>query len=251
MKIRHIVVAAIIAVMLPPLAARAQAAQLEVYASTAIKAVLQVLGPQFEKASGDKLVFVFGSATVLSRQIDHGAVFDVAILTAALTDRLAASGKIAPASRVTIARSGMGVAVRAGSPKPDIGTAVALKRTLLNAHSIGYSRKGLSGLASAAMLKKLGIADALKPKIKVLGENAAVAVAKGDVEIGLTMTSAVPAVAGAELAGPFPASLQTYLVFAAGIASARRNAAAAKALIEFLSAPAAASVYKAKGMEPE
>jgi molybdate transport system substrate-binding protein len=242
--------AVIAAVALPFLAVQAQAAELKVFASTAVKAVLEELGPQFEKSTGNKLVFTFDPAAKLKTQIDQGAAVDVAVLTASLNDALATAGKLDPASRMTVARAGLGVAVRAGAPKPDVSTAAALKQTLLNAKSIGYNGVGASRAGTEAMLAKLGIADQVKSKVKLLDVSAPIAVAKGDVEIGLGPVSEVLPVAGAQLAGPYPADVQAYLVFTAGVASASKDADAAKALIQFLAGPAAAPVLKAKGMEP-
>jgi len=244
------VVAVMIGIVLPLLVAGAQAAELKVYASTAVKAVLEELGPQFEKATGDKLVFTFDLSAAVKKQIDEGAAFDVAILTLTLTNDLATADKIDPASRVAIARAGSGVAVLAGSPKPDVSTAEALKRTLLQAKSIGFTGIGSSRPGNEALLAKLGIADQVKPKIKLLNESAPVAVAKGEVEIGLGLMSEVLLVPGVRLAGPFPAGLQSYVVFMAGVSSASKNADAARSLIKFLTAPAAAPVLKAKDMEP-
>ena len=143
MKIQR-VVAVITGIVRPLVAAGAQAVELKVYPSTPVKAVLEELGPQFEKATGDKLVFTFGLSAAMKKQIDQGAAFDVAILALTLTDGLATAGKIDPASRVAIARAGSGVAVPAGSPKPDVSTAEELKRTLLQAKSIGFNGVGAS-----------------------------------------------------------------------------------------------------------
>ena len=249
MKIQR-VVAVMIGIVLPLLVAGAQAAELKVYASTAVKAVLEELGPQFEKATGDKLVFTFDLSAAVKKQIDEGAAFDVAILTLTLTNDLATADKIDPASRVAIARVGSGVSVPAGSPKPDVSTAEALKRTLLQAKSIGFTGIGVSRAGNEALLAKLGIADQVKPKIKLLNEAAPAAVANGEVEIGLGPMSEVLPVPGVQLAGPFPGGLQSYLVFAACVSRASKNADAAKSLIKFLIAPAAAPVFKAKDMEP-
>ena len=141
--------------------------------------------------------------------------------------------------------------MRAGSSKPDVSTAEALKRTLLRAKSIGFTGVGVSRAGNEALLAKLGIADQVKPKIKLLNEAAPAAVAKGEVEIGLGPMSEVLLVPGVRLAGPFPAGLQSYLVFMAGVSSASKNADAARSLIKFLTAPAAAPVFKDKDMEPE
>ena len=244
------VTAAMIGIVLPLLPAGAQAAELKVYSSTAVKAALEELGPQFEKATGDKLVFTFGLSSAVKKQIDEGAAFDVVILTLALTNDLATAGKIDPASRVVIARVGSGVSVPAGSPKADVSTAEALKRTLLRAKSIGFTGTGVSRAGNEALLAKLGIADQVKPKIKLLNESAPVAVAKGEVEIGLGPMSEVLLVPGVQLAGPYPAGLQSCVVFMAGVSRVSKNAAAARSLIKFLTAPAAAPVFKAKDMEP-
>jgi molybdate transport system substrate-binding protein len=249
MKIERVVAAAI-GIMLPLLVSGAQAAEIKVYASTAVRGVFEALGPQFEKASQNKIVFTFGPAAEMKKQIDGGAAFDIAVLTPALTDGLATAGKIDPASRVAVARAGSGVAIPASSPKPDVSTPEALKQTLLKAKSIGFNGVGASRAGNEALLAKLGIADQVAPKLKLLNESAPVAVGKGEVEIGLGPISEALIVPGVQLAGPYPGDLQTYLVFTAGVSSASKNADAAKSLIKFWTAPAAAPVFKAKGMEP-
>ena len=241
---------ALFSLLLPLAAAQAQAAELRVFSSTALKAVLDNLGPQFEKASGNKLVYTIGPAAVMKLQIDQGAAFDVAILTPPLTDALATAGKIDPTSRATVARAGLGVAVRAGAAKPDVSTADGLKQAILNAKSIGFNGQGASRLGIEAMFAKLGLTDAVKPKIKLLQESAPVAVAAGQVEIGLGPVSEIVAVSGAQVAGAFPAEYQSYLVLLGSVAADCKNADAAMALLKFLTAPAAAAVLKANGMEP-
>jgi molybdate transport system substrate-binding protein len=242
--------AALLTIGLLSLGATAHAAEIKVLASTALKSVLEQLRLQFEQSSGNKLNFSFGPAAVLKAQIDQGAATDVAVLTAALTNVLAKTGKLDPATRATIARAGLGVAVRAGAPKPDVSTTDALKRTLLNAKSIGFNGVGASRASIEAMINKLGIAEALKPKIKLLNVSAPVAVAKGDVDVGLGPVSEILPLAGVQLAGSLPAEVQSYLVFTAAVSSSSKNAEAAKALIQFLTAPSVAPVLKAKGMEP-
>lgn len=230
--------------------ARAQAAELKVSASTAVKSVLEQLGPQFEKTGGSKLTFSFGPAATLKGKIDQGELFDVAILTAPLMDALVKDGKVDAATRATIARAGLGVAVPAGAAKPDVSTDEALKRTLLSAKSIGYNAVGASRAGCEAMLRKLGIADEVQTKIKLLDMSAPLAVAKDEVEIGLGPVSEVLPVEGVQLAGPFPADLQSYLVFSAAVSAESKNAEAAAALIKFLASPSAAPVLEAKGMQP-
>jgi molybdate transport system substrate-binding protein len=243
-------IAAIAVLSLPLLSVHAQGAEIKVFASTAVKGVLEQLSPQFEKASGNKINFSFGPAAVLKDQIDKGGAFDVAVLTASLTDALANAGKVDAATRATMARAGLGVAVRAGTAKPDVSTDEALKQTLLHAQSIGFNGVGASRAAIEGVIGKLRIADALKAKIKLLDVSAPIAVAKGDVAVGLGPVSEILPIAGAQVAGPFPADLQRYLVFSAAVSSASSNADAAKALIKFFTAPSVAPVLKAKGMEP-
>jgi len=248
MSIRR-AIAGLFGLLLPLSAAQAQAADIQVFSSTALKAVLDELGPQFEKATGNKLVFTIGPAAAMKSQIDQGAAFDVAIVTPPLLDALAASGKVDTSTRAAIARSALGVSVRAGAPTPDVTTADALKHALLNAKSIGFNGQGASRAGIEAMLAKLGIAEDVKPKIKLLQTSAPEAVAKGDVELALSPISEVVAVAGAQLAGPVPADYQSCLVLSGAVSATSKYADAAKAFIKFLSAPSAVSALKAKGME--
>lgn len=158
--------------------------------------------------------------------------------------------KIETNSVATIASAGLGVSVRAGAMKPDVSTDEALKLALLNAKSIGYYGVGAARTGNEAMLRKLGISDVVQPKIKLLDVPASIAVAKGDVELGLGPISEILPVSGAQFAGPFPPDVQFYLVFSGGVSSGSKNFDAAKALIKFLTSPAGASVIKANGLEP-
>jgi molybdate transport system substrate-binding protein len=245
----HRAIAALIGLALLVLGAQAQAAEIKVLASTAVKTVLEELGPQFEKATGNKLTFTIAPAAVLKSQIDQGAAFDVAILTVPLTDGLAGEGKI-DTTRTAIAHAGIGVAIHKGAPKPDIGTTEAFKRALLNAKSVGFTAAGASGVYLKTLFEKLGIADELKPRLKLLAGGAGEAAANGEVEIGLTQISEILPYANAELVGPLPADIQSYTYFSAGVSAASKEADAAKAFVKFLAAPAALPVLKAKGMEP-
>jgi molybdate transport system substrate-binding protein len=232
------------------LTSQAPAADIKVFVSTAAKSVLDQLGSDFEKTSGNKLDVSVGPAADLKQKIDQGAAFDIAILTAPLIDALAQAGRIDPASRATIARAGLGVSIGSGVAKPDVSTDDALKTTLLNAKSIGYNGVGASKAANEAMFSKLGISDAVRPKVKVLDVSAPIAVAKGEVEIGLGPISEILPVEGVQFVGAYPADVQSYLVFSAGLSSSTKETGAAKALIDFLRSPAAVPVIKTKGMEP-
>jgi molybdate transport system substrate-binding protein len=243
------VIAAIVGLALPLLAGQAQTAEIKVLASTAVKTTLEELRPQFEKATGNKVEFDFAPAAILKTKIDQGTAFDVAILTVPVTDSLAGAGKIDTA-RTTIAHSGIGVAIHKGAPKPDISTTEAFKRTLLDAKSVGFTAAGATGAYLKTLFEKLGIADELKPKLKLLQGAAGEAAANGDVEIGMTQISEILPYANADLVGPLPSEVQSYTYFSAAVSAASREADVAKAFIKFLAAPAALAVIKAKGMEP-
>ncbi len=243
------VFAAVVGLAWPLLMGQAQAAEIRVLASTAVKTTLEELGPQFEKATGNKVDLEFAPAAVLKVKIEQGAAFDVAILTAPVTDALAGEGKI-DAVRTTIAHSGIGVAIHKGAAKPDIGTTEAFKRTLLNAKSIGFTAAGATGGYLKSLFEKLGIADDLKPKLKPLQGAAGEAAASGEVEIGMTQISEILPYANAELVGPLPPDIQSYTYFSAAVSKVSKEADTASTFIRFLAAPAALTVIKAKGMEP-
>jgi molybdate transport system substrate-binding protein len=226
----------------------AQAAELTVLESNALKSVMDELGPQFEKATGNKLVQIVGTTSELRGMIEKGATFDVAVFTKSALDDLAKQGKIADAPRVAIARTGIGVGVKKGAVKPDVSTTAAFKSAMLNAASIGYVKQTPTAANMKVIFDKLGIADQVQPKIKLLDVVVAEALAKGQVEIGLTQTSEIVPNSNVELAGPLPADIQVYTVFGGGIAPASHDGAAA--LVQFLASPAAASVLKANGLEP-
>jgi molybdate transport system substrate-binding protein len=219
----------------------ASAADIRVISSNALKTTLEQLGPAFEKATGHKVVFTFGAAVPLTAEIKKGATFDLAVLTTAGVDDLIKEGKLVGATRTALAKSGAGVAVRKGAAKPD-----------LDAKSVAYVEQGGTGIYLKALLVRLGIADALKDRIKSLPpENpAAHAVANGEAEIGMTQISEILPYAGAELVGPFPSEIQLTTTFATAVGAAAQQPEAAKALIKFLTAPAAAGVFKAKGLDP-
>lgn len=177
-------------------------------------------------------------------------MFDVAVLTSAVNDGLASAGKIVPDSRRIVARAGMGVAIVNGAPKPDLSTVEAFKNALLNAKSIGFNGQGASRAGFEALFKKLGIADALASKIKLLQTGAPEGVAKGEVEIGLGPISEIIPTPGVQVAGPLPADIQSYLVLSAAISANSKATAAAGVFINFLAGPSVVPVLKAKGMAP-
>ena len=225
--------------------------EVKVLSTHAVEEVLREIAPQFTREGGHHVLCHYDPANALKRQIENGAAFDVAIVTRPVIDGLAGQGKILPATCRDIARAGLGVAVRKGAPKPDIATADAFKRALLAARSIVRSREGASGLYFEKLLQKLGIAEAMRGKI-VLGPSGRIAalVARGEAELAVQQIPELLPVDGADYAGPFPDALQLYTTFSAGVGSAAADRAAAIAFVEALAAPAAAPLFKAKGLEP-
>ena len=233
-------------------AGTAHAAEIRMLVSNAMKTTLEELVPQFEKASEHKLAITFGAASELKTEIEKGATFDVAILTPAVIDALATAGKVVAASRTDIARAPFGMASRKGAPKPDISTVEAFKRALLDAKSIAYVEAGAGSPYFKSLLERLGIAGEVKPKLRPqpTSNPTAKAVANGEAEIGITAISEILPYAGAEVVGPLPPEIQFHSVSAAAIAANAKDTEAAKAVIRFLTAPAAAAVLKAKGLTP-
>ena len=228
----------------------AEAAEIRLLSSNALKSALEELAPQFEKASGHKLVFVWGAAVPLRGQIEKGEVFDATILNTPGIDALITQGKLDSATRTPLARSSVGVAVRKGAPKPDISTTEAFKTALRNAKSIAYVEQGATGIYLKELFVRLGIADELKAKIKLAPTAAADFVARGEAEIGMTQISEILPFPGADLVGPLPADIQLYTSFAGANSAAAKQPDAGKAFLKFLVTPDTAKVMKAKGLEP-
>jgi len=230
----------------------ARAAEIKVICSNGIKAVVDDVRPQFEHASGHTLTIQYGSTAVLKRTIDSGEPFDAVILGAEAVDGLAKAGKVSSATVAELARAGVGVGVRAGTPKPDIKTADGMKRTLLAVKSVTYASEGASRAFIEKMYDHFGITSEMKPKIMLApgSSESDEMVAQGKADIVLTLVSEIlPAAPGVTLVGPLPAEVQGYVTFHAGVGANAKNPEGAKALIQFLKGPKAASIYKAKGME--
>ncbi len=214
-----------------------------------MRSLMTDLVPLFEQASGIKAAIEFRLTSVLQKEIEDGAAFDVALLPRPELDALARAGRIAAGTIADVTRSLVGLAVRAGAPKPDIATVEALTQALLNARSIAYS-DGPSGAYIATLLGRLGIADAMKSKTKLTGRPVAELMASGEAEIGMQQIVAILPVKGAELVGPLPSELQNVITYAAGASTSAQNDAAAKDCIDFMRSPTAAHLIRAKGMQP-
>jgi molybdate transport system substrate-binding protein len=228
----------------------AAAAELTVLAGGSMTASLKDLGPRFEHATGHKLAIHFAGTPELIKLATSGAPFDLGVVPVDVMKDAGARAKFSTAP-VDIARVGYGVAVRAGAAKPDVSTPAALKATLLAAKSITLYPQSAAGGFVLKTFERLGIADAMKTKLKPQAAPGDIpkAVASGEAELGVFLTN-VLAAPGVELAGPFPAELQNDLVFVGAVAAQSTNADAARAFIDYLKTPEAAAVLKAKGMTP-
>ena len=227
------------------------AAELKVLAGGSMTAVLNELKPQFEQASGHKLDISFAGTPDLIKQATSGAPFDCGVVPIDVMKNADTRAKFAGAPPIDIARVGFGVAVKAGAPKPDVSTPEKFKDAMLKAQSITLYPESAAGAYVMKVFDRLGIADAMKAKLKAQATPAGIpqAIAKSEAELGVFLTNVMIA-PGVELAGPFPGDLQQDLVFIGAVAADSKSADAAKAFLTFLKSPAAAAVFKAKGVTP-
>jgi molybdate transport system substrate-binding protein len=230
-------------------------AELKVYSTIGVRSAAEELLAQFERTSGHKLAITWGTAPMLIKRIETGETADVLILSRAGVDTLLQKDKIAPGSDVMLASSGVGIAVKAGAPKPDISTPAALKETLLACRAIAYSEPsagGASGVYFAKLLERMGIAEQMQPKTKYPppGGFSAALLLTGEAELAVQQKPELLHVAGCEIIGLLPGDLNLVTEFAAGIAPASAHADAGKALIQMLRTPEAKAAFVAKGLDP-
>lgn len=213
-----------------------------------MRAVLDAVAPAYAGANSVAVVRVYDSSVALMKRIADGENADAAVFTAGAINDLIAQGKMA--ARVDLAKSFVGIAVAKGAPKPDIATPEAFKQALLSAKSIAHSKTGASGLYFASLIRKLGLADALRPKIKmqdgIVGELAA----RGEAEIAVQQISELMQADGVDIVGPLPDALQSITIFSAGVFSAATQQAAANAFVVHLASASVAPIIRQKGMEP-
>jgi molybdate transport system substrate-binding protein len=233
------------------LAPNTDAAEIKVWTARAVATVLAEVGPQFERATGHKLAISSDLSSEFVKRADAGEPFDLLITGSGPLDGLIREGKIIAATRTDIARSGIGVGVRAGAPRPDISSVEAFKRALVEAKSIAYLKDVGSGIHVARLLVRLGIAEAVaskvtRPERDIVSE----LVAKGEVELGLVVITQILTTPGVDLVGPLPPELQSYVTFAAGIGAHSKEPQGARDLIVFLTGPMATPVIRKQGMEP-
>ncbi len=232
-------------------ASSAHAVELKVLSGNGAKAAVRELCKQFEGATGNTISLHFEVNADLKKKIESGEAFDVAVLNPPVIDALTKEGKLVEGSRADIGHAGLGVAVRFGAPKPDIATVDAFKRTLLSAKAVAYPGKGASGVYFVSLLDRLGIKAEMKGKLRPMAaEDTVEVVARGEADMVVVVATRISDVAGVDFVGAIPADLQTRIGFAAGLGASAQQPDAAKALIRFLSAPAAAPTLKAKGVDP-
>lgn len=233
------------------LAAPAHAAEIKVLSGNGARNAIAELCARFERATGHTVTIRFEVNPQVQRKILEGEAFDVAILNPPVLDELIRRGKVVAATRSVIGRSGIGVGIRAGAPKPDISTVSAFTRTLLDANAVAYPAEGASGRYFVSVVKRLEIAEQMKPKMRPMpGEYNVEIVAHGEADLVVVVASRISGVPGVELVGRIPQELQTWIGFTGGASTAAKEPEAARALLRFLTAPAAAPVLQAAGIEP-
>lgn len=232
----------------------AVAAEITVFCPGAVRSVVGELAQGFQRETGHTVKFVFGTAGALQKRAAAGEAGDVVIVTAAGFEALAKGGKVIAGSRRDVGKVGVAVAVRAGAPVPDISTPDRFKEAMLAAKSVMYADPALggqSGIHTARVFERLGIADAMKPKTRLRpgAPQGLPEVAKGDIEIGIGQMSEIVAAKGVTVVGPLPAELQNTLVFSAGVMVTSAEPAAARAFAEHVASAAARERFKAAGFE--
>ncbi len=250
--IRRFVAAAAFGLVLAATCVAASAAELKMVCPVAMKAAMDGLVADFERASGDKVTIVYGPVGPLLDRVQKGEAIDVIILAGAQIDGLMKQGKIPAGSRSDIAKVGIGVAVRPGAPKPDIGSVDAFKQSMLAAKSISYvnpANGGSAGIYLAGMFERLGIAEEIKSKLVLVPGQATDSIVKGTAEIAITQASEIVADPKVELVGPLPAAIQNITLYSGGVAADSKAPDAAAALMKFLTSPATVAVLKAKGLQ--
>ncbi len=225
-------------------------AEIKVLSSIATREAYLELVPQFERTSGHKVATTWAGTTAIMQRMAAGETYDLVIISSTELDELTRQGKLVAGSRIDLAKSGIGIAVRAGAPKPDVSTPEALKQALLAARTVGYT-SGPSGVYMAALIERMGIAAAVKPKHRGVpsGGTVGTIVATGEADIGFQQVSELVHIPGIDYVGPLPPEVQCITVFSSGVQAGATEPGAARALVAFLTTPAARDVMKKHGLE--
>ena len=242
---RAVAAASLVALSCAPVSA----AEIKVMAVNAVKGALTELAADFEKSSGHKVTIAWGGTEAITKRVTDGEAADIVLIAAPNIERLIAGGRLRAGSRADFARVGVGVAVRAGLPKPDISSGEAVKSAVLAAKSVAYST-GPSGFYLVEMFRKMGIADQIKDKVKQPSSGTQIAemLARGDADLGFQQVSELLHAKGIDYLGPLPADIQNITIYAAALHNAEPDAA--KALLDFLTAPGAATSVRKIGLDP-
>lgn len=229
----------------------AQAAEVRVASSGAVKEAYVELVANFERTTGHKVLTTWGGTESVTKRVRDGEVFDLVIISALNIDRLVGEGKLVTGSRIDVAKSGVGVAVRDGLAKPDVSSSEGLKKAVLDAKSVAYS-SGPSGFYLVDLFKKMGISDQIKDKVKQTPSGVQVGdlLARGEADLGFQQVSELVHVKGIQYIGPLPADIQHTTTFSVGLHAKAPEPDAAKALVNALTASEAAAVIRKAGMEP-
>ncbi len=241
---------ALITVLMTFFALPAQAAEIRLFVTGASKVVVTELAEEFARKAGHKVIITADTAGGVAKRVEAGEAFEVAVATRGVVDSLIGKGKLAAGSRGDIASTSVGVAIKEGAAKPDISTLAAFRQTLLNAKTIAYvdpASGGTSGIYIASVIEKMGLTEALKPKLRLLsGGFVAELVAKGEAEIAIHQISEILPVKGVTMIGEIPADIQSVTTYSGGLAPQASDAA--KALLAYITGPEAAPVVAKAGM---
>ena len=248
---RLLALGALTALIVSPLLAHAQTKELHVLCSNGMRAVVEELKPQLERAAGQPLSIEYDTSAAVRQKIDAGAAFDIAVLTVEVIDALAKGGRVAPDSVAALGRSPVGIGVRAGSALPDLDTADGVKKAFLDAKSVTWVGSGAARAQVDKMLSALGIADAVAAKLALVQsvEEGLDRVADGKSDITVMLASEILPAPGVKYAGRFPAPYTGYVSFAGAAGAGSHARAAADRVVAALHAPATLNVYAANGME--
>jgi len=225
------------------------AAEIKIMSTPAASTALRMATQDFERATGHTVVITFSNIATTRKRVATGEDFDMVVVSPKAIDDLMREGKLAAGASHNMGRTGLALVGHKGSPRPDISTVESFKRTLLDARLFAYSATGESGIGFLKVLDKLGIAEAMKPRIKS-SSNMASLVESGEAELGITGVGAGLSYTQLEYIGPLPAAVQEYVYMAAGVGTNAKSPDAARALLKYLAEPAVVQAMSAKGLEP-